>query len=1232
MKLIPKKAHEIEDKFFMADLVSETNLHPVIADLLVKRGLDDMEEIKDFINPNLNKLHDPYLFKDMDKTVTRIKEAINNNEVIWIYGDYDVDGMTATTILINELRLLGADPKFYIPKRSEGYGLNNNAIKNINEKGNAGLIITVDCGITSVNEVKYNNDNFKSDIIITDHHQRAEVLPDAFAIINPSCDETYPFKGLSGAGVALKLALALNGSGALLRNIDLVAISTIADLVPLVDENRVLVSAGMVFINKQREKMRPGVWALFMQLFEDKGVPKTIRTDHIGFGIAPMLNATGRIGNPRYGVILLESNKPEIINEISRQMKELNNQRKEIEQQLTALSMREIDETQRFNFVGGENWQEGVIGIVASRLTEHTFKPSFVMSYHEDGTITGSCRSIEGISIHEALQYSERNLIKWGGHPMAGGFSLHKDNLEGFKKDLTSFMNKIDEDTFSKTIRYDMEVNIKEIDVELLKGLTLIYPFGVGNPKPIFVLRNAEFKNLRVFRKDKTHFFGTVEDEYGQSVGFTAFNQEPPLGKKADIVFSPNINQGKMNINIDAFIESEKAEFSDGVKYKVPKEHIPISRLGFPTAKNNQFNETGIKSIQDLLLYLPKDYLDFRKPILFSEAVEGEMIAIEGVITKTSPGRGKMVSAWVQDDSGTTFKCVWFNQNFVYNRLYVGSRYIFCGVFKTGYTGELELQPVLFDQNISKYKKLIPTYKKIKGMSDDYLMNSFDKAFELLDNTDYLEKEVVDEYNLLTSLKAYEVLHQPNNFEELEKGINRHVFDTLFEFSYNLKLKNNDSDDFNTHKLDPELNKVAMDESKKVFPYELTIDQNKALDKISDLTRGKKTLNALIQGDVGSGKTIVAFIAMMMAIRNGKQSLLVAPTNVLATQHYHEFKEYADKLGITIELLTGATHAATKRRILRELKEGKIDMLVGTHATFSKNVEYKELALVVIDEQHRFGVDQRESFSKYNPHIITMSATPIPRTLSMAMFGQNINVLNIKTRPKGRKPIITKKMTDDKHVNEFILEEIKQGRQAYVICPLVEESDSDKMANVTSVKEEEEKLKKYFKSDKDVKIAAISGKMKKKEVEEIITKFEKNEIQILVSTTIVEVGVNVPNASVIVLKNSERFGLAQAHQLRGRVGRGNDQGYCLLQTEVPGEEKAEVLLSTTDGFEIAHADLNMRGAGDYIGTKQTGHNNAVMLMMKEPELFEKIGKTVNQIFEDKKRKEYYSFLTIKEEA
>ncbi len=412
------------------------------------------------------------------------------------------------------------------------------------------------------------------------------------------------------------------------------------------------------------------------------------------------------------------------------------------------------------------------------------------------------------------------------------------------------------------------------------------------------------------------------------------------------------------------------------------------------------------------------------------------------------------------------------------------------------------------------------------------------------------------------------------------------------------------------------------------LPFDLTKDQKECLKNMFSVIKQKKQLNTLIQGDVGSGKTIVAIFMMLLMAENNYQSCMMVPTEVLGQQHYSELKKILKDTPFKVGYLSGKLKTKEKKEILKSIELGEIQIVVGTHAIIQKDVLFKRLGLMIVDEQHRFGVVQREKLiEKHNrPHFITMSATPIPRTLSMILYGESTQVLTIKTRPQGRKVVKTYKVEKCEKIYEFLLKEIQKNRQCYIVCPIIEDSSSERMAEVKSANATYKEVKNYFEKFPEIKISFISGKMKKEEVEKEIKDFANNKTQILVSTTIIEVGVNIPNATVMVIKNAERFGLAQLHQLRGRVGRSNWQSYCILQSLKKDDKKIEIMCQTSDGFEIAKRDLEIRGPGDFIGTRQSGQNKYVMLMLAYPKLYAAINKLNDEIYKNSTWYSKYKFI------
>lgn len=1206
-----------------AQIADSLNIPVAFADILIKRGYLSENSIREFLSPCFGNLVDPFCFREMKKAVDCIRGALLTGDKIYIYGDFDVDGTMATTILALELRNAGANVCCYIPDRhAEGYGLNNDAIKKLYDKG-CRLLITVDCGITGKENVEYAY-SLGMKVIITDHHEAPDSVPFCEAVLDPKVSgETYPFRHLCGAGVALKLVQALSGMDAGKKYMDLAALATVADIVPLTGENRVIVSEGLKFMN---HSLRPGLRALAGYAM---GSETMITSYHLGFRFAPMINACGRLGDASNSVRLMSTANIETVKALASMFNDLNEQRKQIESEILDECIAKIegmaDRKTKGIVVSGDEWESGVIGIVASRLVDRYHCPVIVMTHNIcEHKYHGSCRSINGISIYDVLKKCGNHIMKFGGHTAAAGLDVEEGELEKFQSAFYDIMSEFPDDVFEPKIMYDTELNISDVTPDLAESLSRLEPCGMGNPKVRIASKNVSLKNIKVIGTNREHYSCQVYDETG-SCRAVAFRQKrPDEFLDMDVVFTPGINSYNGKSEVQCILEyiglSEehivRNEASKNTSYGVRIVDQDIDVLNINPRKVKQFHNAGIYTIKQLVNYLPKKYHDFRKPVLIREMQPKEIGCVIARIIKIKSSQ-KGVFATCVDDANTVFMVSWFNQPYIAKSLSPHTRYIFCGTVNFSEDGFPMFSAKYYSKDIESLKILKPEYKKIKGMSDDYLTDCIKRALGMIPNVDYLEYDTVKSFGLMSEYDATTKLHSPSNDMDIRDAQKRKVFDDLFRFNFILKNKFNSLDNKNI----PYIKSCDIWSAMKgSLPYTLTADQNKAISDMLEYIKRGKRLNSLVQGDVGAGKTIVAFFMMALMMENGYQSCIIAPTEVLAKQHYDGLTELMAPFNVKVGYLVGKMKAKEKRETLAGIKDGTVQMVVGTHAVIQDSVEFNNLGLAVIDEQHRFGVAQRDRLNniKNNPHMITMSATPIPRTLSMALFGDNIQVFNIKTKPAGRLDIVTVKAGSDKETNELMLREIRKGRQCYVVCPLIDESESEKMANVNSVATEVENIMKYFKEYPEVRVSNITGRMKQADINEEIRKFADNETNILISTTIIEVGVNIPNATVMVIKSSERFGLAQAHQLRGRVGRGVYQSYCVLQPN--GDDiKAEILCSTSDGFEIARQDMLLRGAGDYIGTQQTGSNRDVMLMMAEPELYQQISVLNDKIYKDPSR-------------
>lgn len=605
-------------------------------------------------------------------------------------------------------------------------------------------------------------------------------------------------------------------------------------------------------------------------------------------------------------------------------------------------------------------------------------------------------------------------------------------------------------------------------------------------------------------------------------------------------------------------------------------------------------NKLNIYTLKDLIEYYPRDYEDRSKPKNLYECTDGEEVLIEamaaGRITEMHKRRMTISRLIVKDQTETCY-ITWFNQGYLRDKFQPGRMYRFFGKISNK-NGRLEMNSPVYDE-IDQSKntgKIIPIYPLTYELKQNTLRKIIENGLAEVKGKlpETLPEYILKENNLWDINNTIERIHFPIEFSDFNKARERLVFEELLTTQLALlKLKNNYEHETDGIQFSKD---VYMSDVINILPFKLTKAQLRVLEEIDRDMESNKPMNRLLQGDVGSGKTVVAMIAAYKAVKSGYQATIMAPTAILASQHLESFQGILEELGIRTELLISSVTKKKKAEILEKLQNGEIDILIGTHAILEENVVFKNLGLVVTDEQHRFGVKQRSTIASkgQNPDVIAMSATPIPRTLALILYG-DLDISIIDELPPNRKKIETYAVRKnmEERVNNFIRKQIAEGRQAYIVCPLVEENED--MEGLQSVIELAEKYQKETFSE--YKVAYLHGKMKSKEKDEIMERFKNGEIQILIATTVIEVGVNVPNSSIMVVENAERFGLAQLHQLRGRVGRGEYQSYCILKYEGNSEtirQRMKVMCDTNDGFIISEKDLELRGSGDFFGTEQHG--------------------------------------------
>lgn len=622
---------------------------------------------------------------------------------------------------------------------------------------------------------------------------------------------------------------------------------------------------------------------------------------------------------------------------------------------------------------------------------------------------------------------------------------------------------------------------------------------------------------------------------------------------------------------------------------------------GIGDSKAALFEKLNIRTVEDLLHLYPRDYEILDEPIAIEkldESHEGHVVAIDGVIAGAvqmyKAGRFTVVSVIIRDEAGDGIKCNWFNMPYLKANLRRGERFVFRGYLSAKRGTRVLEQPSMTrpDAYRAEIGVMQPKYPLTKGLSNAAVVKTVNAALEMLKSEveeEYLPRDLRRRYELAEHNFAMRAIHHPKDFEEYKLARKRLSFEEFFLFVLSvkqLKAGNELRDNACPIKEDPRTRAFL-----EQLPYELTGAQKRTYEQIKRDCASEHLMNRLVQGDVGSGKTIVATLALMNAAFNGYQAAIMAPTEVLSCQEYEGMKLDFERYGvdISVELLTGSLTAKQKREAYERIRTGESQIICGTHALIQEAVEFHSLGLVITDEQHRFGVNQRKMLSDkgIEPHVLVMSATPIPRTLALILYG-DLDISIMDELPAGRRPI-RNAVVDHSYREKayaFIRKQVAEGHQVYVICPMVEESEGMEAENVND----------YSKTlaaalGPSVKVGKLHGKMKPLEKNKIMAAFARNEINVLVSTTVIEVGVNVPNATVMMVEDANRFGLAQLHQLRGRVGRGDAQSYCIFVTANKGKtamERLNVLKNTNDGFKIAEEDLKLRGPGDFFGIRQSG--------------------------------------------
>lgn len=634
--------------------------------------------------------------------------------------------------------------------------------------------------------------------------------------------------------------------------------------------------------------------------------------------------------------------------------------------------------------------------------------------------------------------------------------------------------------------------------------------------------------------------------------------------------------------------------------------------------KKALLEKRGIYTTEDLLNFLPRKYYDYthvyNEVTPSMDGVTGCFVGrLDGLKKKATSNKCSAIIFKLFLKAGRNINVTIFAQAYLWNSLISKEKRMVavCGTLSYHQTYGFSItdpKHVVDYAKINTVTGIETEYSHISGISQEYMVKLIDEALDNYTDTP-IDKDLLQKYKMasLPGIKqAYQMLHHPTDMN-ISRAQQRIVIDRMLKSELEMVHKERQYCKGTTVTIKSTKITQSIISS---LPYSLTTDQEKYFEQMKHNIREGKRISALIQGDVGCGKTLIAILMLFLMAENGFQGEIMAPTAILARQHYEEIKKYGDTYGIKVAYFDGKVTAAAKRKIAEKVASGEISIVVGTQALASKYLTYSRLGLVIIDEEHRFGVKQRNALldeSVHGVNTILMSATPIPRTLASSIHGNSMEIMDIHSMPACRKPVQTATCKTDNAIFRFMEKELAAGRQAYVVCPLIEKNeDAEVMKDVISVNETYDIYKEHFGSFYN--IAMLNGKMSEKEINEIIQQFKEGKVHILISTTVVEVGVNVPNASVIVISNAERFGLAAMHQLRGRVGRGKYKSYCILKSSATENERLHTMETCADGFSIAEKDLQLRGAGDMIGIKQSGNTEFIEYILRYPNMYEVIKK------------------------
>ena len=1197
------------------EIAVRCKISPKFAEILYNRGLQTVEEVKDYLEPKEDRVFDPSLFFEMETAVEVVKKHIENKGKILIYGDYDVDGIFGTFILRKSLEHY-RDVFVYLPLRNIGTrGLNKEFCDGMINNGIT-LLLTVDNCINDFDMINYLKNN-GIDVVVTDHHECNGLKPPADAVLDPVLkDSGYPYDGLSGSGVAYKLGLKLTENESYNDEVlPLVAVATIADYMPLTRENRYLVKKGMEGVLKNRS---------LASLYTKAGGKTLKKAKDLSFYMINIINSCGRISDPKFAYELLaESNSGlYLIEDSCNKLLAFDDERKR--KRTEALIEIEngrglVFENDNFIITLHENILPGILGLIPINLMSKTGKNVISLrknNVNGEKIYSGSARGIGNCDFLNEVKKLGDKLISIGGHRNSFGMAIKQENLLELIRVLQGIT--LIEET-REELYYDAEMKLGDIDNKIKKELLMMEPTGNGNPEARLLIKEVTFKNISQYNNMTTC---QISDE----IMYKNAKFDGKLEIKKDWSYDVVVDE---EMNILDYKENRLIPRS----YETGIDRRDLGVLGVTESKKKELEKKKIVNVDDILCRMPMRYIDTRIPYQVKDVKKMQQegncpkhLSMIGTIQNITHSSKVKVICECVDDRGDVFYVGWF-YDWIEKSLYVGMRMLFTGSVRF-WQREIMLSPnglKLCGKDVESLKRIHPIYTVGSAPSNEYFESRIVTALEITNKEDYLEKELIEKYGLSLRKDAFRMIHLPSDMNDIEDGAYRIGFDKMFKLAYEMAIKkeNENSETYPVFKP-----KKTFESFRKIIPYVLTKDQEDTIKQIIEICGKGEGLNGLLQADVGYGKTIIAIYLSLLAASNGYQSVVMTPTEILAKQHYEEFSKRLNSFGIKVELITSKKTPKQKRELQERIKRKETMVIIGTNAVL--NYDYSDLGVLICDEEHKFGVKHKEKIGDEikNVHYLSLTATPIPRTIAETFYG-GMQLFWLKEKPGNRPDIITTISRGEDESNQKIIEEINKGHQVFIACPAIEKGIWAEENEVATVREIEGKIKKLFKDNKiNKEVVALSGKTKDEEVSEIMEKFKEGKISVIVATTVIEVGIDVPNATLMVIKNSERLGIAQLHQLRGRVGRGDEQSYCILEPNEENETRTLIVASTLDGEKIAIEDAKNRGYGNLLGEEQSGKgmNEVISLILKNEALFKDIKNDIDEIISDPERKEFYKVL------